>query len=133
MHKLLIEGRALIIVGPQGSGKTTLADRIAKRVSRRMSGRTDGEGVMHCYADALVANLNVILACEHDVVVADGFPTNMDQLELVKSVVTNENVAVNAKGRDPFTVKSPRLIFCCTEMPVLDPAQRRFITITLPG
>lgn len=122
MNHHIPENQALIITGPQGSGKTLLAIEIAKK-----------EGSFtEVTADELDRPNGLANAAEggHDVIICDGLPKRPETLQLLKRWITEPRVRINPKYREPVTVKSPKFIFCTMSYEPL-PSGRRFAVVEL--
>jgi hypothetical protein len=122
----LTPGRALILVGPGGCGKSMLAREVAARYGEFREATLDR---ILSYFDR-----GGLLASEPAVVIVDGFPRTFGEFGRVVDLVCSEAIECHRKGRDPVPVKTPRFIFCLTaDKPLrladLDP--RRFQVINL--
>lgn len=99
-------GQALILVGPQGCGKSTLARAIALQHGR--------------YAECQIEELldehrlhNLLLRQRPQVLVVDGLPYDEHQARTVKTMVASTVWAFNMKSsRTTQTFNLPHLIFC---------------------
>lgn len=98
----LTKGQALVLVGPQGCGKTTMAERIAKKHGSFI--RIDSCELDHALAAAI--------SSEPDTVIAEGLPSNEAALVRVKSLITANEVAIKLPLQKPRMVKAPNFIFC---------------------
>ncbi len=115
-------GQTLVITGPEGSGKTTLARKIAAQ-----HGAFTEVGA-HVFEE--LSTISRVLACAPATLIVEGFPTGEEATARIKALVTQATVACHRKGQNPAEMASPNLIFCCTEIPLrLD----RFFVIRLPG
>lgn len=100
----LERGKALIITGPQGSGKSKLAREIAKR---------HGAYAELCHS-AFSNPFDIGGVLDHEpavIIVADGFPTHSRGLALVKQLITSETIERTKKSMETRTVRTPFLIF----------------------
>ena len=121
MNKLeLKRGQALVITGPQGCGKTTLARQVAS-----------------WYGDFIetVANqmethrgLNDLMKCEPNTVICDGLPESEDTQARLKELISTNTVVVKQKHGESKIVKTPNFIFCTGDSDPWLPtaADRRF-------
>lgn len=122
-----LRGRALIIAGPQGSGKTSLARDIvqAAGLARSEYRGVPAKSISNRFglADALSSNPKVVIV--DDVVPDEAF------FELAKVLASEDLIEVSPKGKDAYMAKNPIWIFT-THLPVeLPEGTRRFTVITL--
>ncbi|HEY3432524.1 MAG TPA: DUF5906 domain-containing protein [Rhodocyclaceae bacterium] len=125
MEHELKQGQALVIVGAQGSGKTTLARKIAERYG----------SFIEVSADRLESHqgLNDLLAHAKQTVIVEGFPENKEQQCWLKALITTPTIKVEKKYGVAETVKVPNFIFCTSDadpLPKIEPG-RRFRVIKL--
>lgn len=123
----LKHGQALVICGPQGSGKTTLARKIAARHGT------------YAQIDALQLTghfgLGDALSGETKTLIVDGIPESRKALKEIRAALTNETITIHQRYQNPKIVKSPNFIFCSgAENPLpWDAQDRRFVVIRLQG
>lgn len=126
-HKF-IPGQALVIVGPQGSGKSMMARAIASAYGR--------------YSEVDIneiktkRGLDEVLFSEPATVIVDGFfaTSELGAWLSTKSVLASEKLAVKHYAATK-EVKTPNFIFCTNDADFLpDPSgTRRFSVIVLDG
>lgn len=123
-HKLT-RGRALVLHGPQGCGKTTMAREIAAAHGS------------YAEVDATVLDeplrLGAVLDGEPDTLVVEGAPASMEGMQRIKQLLTSPTAIAQRKGQHPKQVRSPNLIICtdAANPLVLDAEDRRFEVVWL--
>jgi len=125
MEYQLGRGCALVLTGPQGCGKTTLARKIA--------------GAHGSYREIDVMELDSpfrfgsTLYGEPDTLIVEGAITGEETMLRVKGMLTSDTVIAERKGKEPIEVKSPNFIFCTSDVnPMkIGPDDRRFHVVRL--
>jgi hypothetical protein len=129
---VLEKGKALIITGGKGSGKTTTAQAIAFKhgfyITTSLTRLFDsGEfGLSH----ELLTSDNVTVAT---VIIEDEFDEINKYKYAIKNLVCNEHTLINRKGNLPVTIKTPNFIICTGELNAvkLEGDERRFTVLNL--
>lgn len=122
----LKRGRALIIAGPQGSGKTRLARSIAVKHGTFIE--IDLPVFLSVFA------LNEVLRARPATLIVDGFPSTEKALNRVKEVITSPQMTVHMKFGPPIAITTPHLIFCSGNTHLWSEYEgRRFHIVTLPA
>jgi uridine kinase len=121
----LEKGKALIINGPQGCGKTTLAIEIAKEHGTYKVIRLDAFTSPFILGDAMLDEPNTLIV--------DEFKPNYENLEHLKSIISNDLMQVNQMYKEPWTAKTPNFILCTgSKDPIkLTQEDRRFAIIEM--
>ena len=101
------KGRALVLVGPQGCGKTLLARKLAAAAGsyRELNARE------------LESNCDFwpVLEQEPATCIVDGLPQGKEVLLRLKAMLTNTETVVHRKRQEPKRVRSPNFIFCTSD------------------
>ena len=118
-----------ILVGYGQTGKTTLVDEISKILGECFFGRSNVALLKNSHGTA-------ILEGKMFFEVAEAQDLDLDTANLLKSIITNNDVYVNPKFQLPRTIKPhAKLIMTCNNMPRFkvtdDGIIRRFITIKM--
>ena len=101
------KGRALVLVGPQGGGKTKLARKLAAATgSYRELDARDLESNSRFWP---------VLEQEPATCIVDGLPQGEDVLQRLKAMLTNTETVVCRKHGGPKRVRSPNFIFCTSD------------------
>ena len=101
-------GRALILVGPQGSGKS----RMARQIAGQMGRVEEIDGHMLEDARALAARL----ISQPAVLIVDGYIPG-SALPILKRLVTEKTMSVRLAYSAPSVVKTPLVIVCTHAWP----------------
>ncbi len=104
MEIKLKPGQAVVITGPQGSGKTKLAHDLARGFGR--FGVLDAKDLLSPFTA-----VRVLQDRPAALVVEDATPEQLGS-EHVKQLITNPIIAIKRKGHGNELIKSPRFIFC---------------------
>lgn len=125
MNIKLEKGRALVLVGPQGCGKSLIAREIAKQHGSYKE--VDADVLENSF------ELGEALSSEPRTVVVDGIPTSVATMRLLKSLITSNEVVCERRGLEPKTVPAPNFIFCSGDADALghDLGDRRFRVLHL--
>lgn len=125
MEYELKHGQAMVITGPQGCGKSTLARKIAAQHG------TFAEIDAHELGTRF--GLGYALDSEPDTLVVEGFPSTEETLAEIKAALTSSTVICHRKYKEPKAVKTPNFIFCSGDENALhlDAQDRRFFVVRL--
>lgn len=125
MEYRLTRGCALVLIGAQGCGKTTLARKIAEAHGSYRE-------IDAAQLDSKFG-LGAALDSEPNTLIVEGFPGVHETMERVKDMLTNDTVFADRKGASPKQVKAPNFIFCTGHSDALNlvPADRRFCIMRL--
>jgi ABC-type taurine transport system ATPase subunit len=119
-----LRGKALIISGPQGCGKSVLALEMVQAHGGKYGATTQ---------EALYRKFGVARALSRspDVVIVDDVVPDEAFFELAKVLASEDLIEVQPKGRSAYMAKNPIWVFT-THLPVeLPEDSRRFTVITL--
>jgi predicted P-loop ATPase len=114
----------LVISGPQGSGKTTLAQTIASQYGQFQQVEADsGWNFDRVVRDALYSEAKTLII--------NGIPTQ-DELAVIKSMVVNPTTVIRRPYTEtPISRPSPKIILCTEHTDWLPNESRRFEVIKL--
>lgn len=115
----------LLITGPQGSGKTTLARSLAEHHTRGGAYARVGINDLEFVGLGILANNLGTLIVEVDERV------EAKSAAVLSALINSTEVDVFPKFAPARTVTVPRLIVCSGDRIALPPSARRLITITL--
>lgn len=93
----------IIIYGPQGSGKTQLALRIAKQRGTYKS--------IHMSKFLIPFGMINLLRKVPYTLIIKGVTNSIEHRVRMKQTATNSHIVIDSKGHIPFTIKTPNLIF----------------------
>jgi ABC-type phosphate/phosphonate transport system ATPase subunit len=112
-------GRALVLTGPEGCGKSRLARQLASKHGSFVE--------ISAYTLASPFDFGNALANEPQTLIVEDIPRDARSLQLVKSMLTSERVQCDRKGLEPKFVRSPNFIFCTNDAnPFIGHDDRRF-------
>lgn len=100
-------GRGLLLIGPQGAGKTRLALKIAQARGPYFTIEAD---------DLQRPGLENVVLGAHTLMV-DGLPTKPRAQEILKQLVTEKDWPVRIPSGKLVSIKPPAVIVCATEAP----------------
>jgi MoxR-like ATPase len=118
------QGKALVIKGAQGSGKTLLATQLAKAEGVYSNDHIEqvfGKNTFNHWLNELP-----------DVVIVEGAP-KPKHIDVIKSMIANDKITHNRKGKEPVEVKTPMFVFCTSDPELLNfgAQDRRFYVLEL--
>lgn len=102
--------QALVLVGPQGCGKSTLAEMLAAEYGTFVKAE--------CWQITKKREVSALLQSEPRTVIVEDFnpldPTVAidGRLHFLKELITSHTIAIQAKGLPGKTVRTPNYIFC---------------------
>lgn len=120
---------SFILIGYGQTGKTTLVSLIAKILKESFFGRSNVALLKNSHGTAVLEGKTFFE-------VAEAQDLDLDTANLLKSIITNDDIYVNPKFQSPRTIKPhAKLIMTCNNMPRFkvtdDGIIRRFITIKM--
>ncbi len=114
---------AMVIVGPQGAGKTTAARKAAARHGRYV------ETTYQELRDPF--GLGRALTSQPDVLIVEEMPASPEAWALAKALITERELLVNEKHKVARRVRAPGLfIFTSQHWPPMSPRRLQIIEIT---
>ena len=120
---------SFILIGYGQTGKTTLVSVIAKIIGEAYFGRSNVALLKNSHGTAVLEGKKFFE-------VAEAQDLDLDTANLLKSIITNDDVYINPKFQLPRTIKPhSKLIMTCNNMPRFkvtdDGIIRRFITLKM--
>lgn len=103
MQYALTKGMALVITGPQGCGKTRLAQEIA--------GNHGTFEVVDAHELDSDFDIGDVLAKQPDTVIVEGAPSSRG-VQKLKAMIASTDVICNRKAKEPVRVNTPNFILC---------------------
>lgn len=101
MHTLsLIKGRALVISGAPGSGKSVLARELAETHGRYVCAD----------ADVIFGRFKEFLNCEPAVLILEGVRPTWRTLDKIRELLASTDMSIDLLGRNAKTIKTPQII-----------------------
>lgn len=115
------QGKSLVIIGPEGSGKTSLAQQLAGN----NYSMTDVSELMQLSFQEWLYN-------KPDVVVVENLPP-LHRFSELKAMISSKTILCNCKCKAPIKIKTPFFIFTTGDKEALnfDSNERRFAVIEL--
>ena len=119
-------GTALVLVGPQACGKSTLARELAERFGSYAEIDVDLMGARFDFAS--------VLRQRPQTIIIEGAPSTERQFVLIKELLTNPATLVSAKHGEAIEVPRPHVIICTHEEALTDriTVSRRFNVFLMP-
>jgi adenylate kinase family enzyme len=96
------QGKALVLSGPQGSGKSIKAREIAEKYGKFI------EMDLHQFIKSEFLPIDA----DTKTVIIDGFPGSAEHIAELKAMIANDEIVIRRKCQEPITVKTPNFIFC---------------------
>lgn len=121
----LTKGQALVLTGPQGCGKTRIAEEIACKAG----------AYQHVEAGQLANGryLNNVLANEYNTLIVEGLPKRAETIFELVEMLACDTVAIKTPYKRMHQVKTPNFIFCSGDKDALKliKGSRRFRVVTV--
>lgn len=119
-------GTALVLAGPPGCGKSTLARELAERQG--------------CYAELDIELMGSrfdfasVLRKRPRTIIIEGAPTTERQFSLIKGLLTSTSLTVRGMHNTQIEVPTPHLIICAQDedLPERITSERRFNVFLMP-
>jgi len=99
----LEKGKALVLFGARQCGKTSMAKKIAEAHGK----------YAHITMSELFGTFNsAFIRPDINTVIVEGFIDNPRDVSKIKSIISEKNILINTKGKNPEVGETPHFIFC---------------------
>jgi ABC-type dipeptide/oligopeptide/nickel transport system ATPase component len=117
------KGKAMVLAGPQGSGKSIKAREIAEKHGKFI------EMDLHQFVKSEFLPIDA----DTKTVIIDGLPKSEKEIAELKAFIANDEIVIKRKHLEPITVKTPNFIFCTCEVNalLLSGDERRYMVCEL--